>query len=241
MSRILVIDDENNIRLMVRLALQANGHIVETASDGREGLELFTREDFDAILLDQRMPGMDGIEVLRAMKKRDVSCRVMMITAFGTVDLAAEAMRAGASDFLRKPFTTEVLRDAVSAVLSRETSAPEKTLAARDASINGFRITSSTRNEEKRARDGDFSAFFEVQRAGETTTCEVVLPRYVVEVVKAYADRETMPDAEHFWTWLCEESLANYLWQNAEVPANGVLQVEELSTNLRRWIDAVLG
>lgn len=254
MARILVIDDENNIRLMVRLALQSAGHETETASDGLEGLEKFAQgENFDAVLLDQRMPGMDGLDVLREMRRRNSTARVVMISAFGTIDLATEAVQAGAMDFLRKPFTTEALRNAVQSAIEAP-SACEKTMpcAAIDgASINGFRITSSTRTSstqgsEISGNDGAIRCFFSVQHAQNSAdansadvTCEVVLPRYLVEAVKAHADREKMPDEQHFWLWLCEESLANYLWQNAEMPPQNTLRIEEISTGLRRWIDAM--
>lgn len=242
MSRILVIDDENNIRLMMRLALQAAHYEVETASDGLEGLGKFAADNFDLVLLDQRMPGIDGLDVLREMKQRDSSARVIMISAFGTIDLATEAIKAGAVDFLRKPFTTEVLRASVEAALGNSTAkAAENELPNAlfsNAAINGFRITSSTRCQPA---NGDALRFsFEITNDDAVSRCDVVLPPYFVELVKAHADCETLPDAEHFWLWLSEESLANYLWQNAETPPNGVLQVEELSTALRRWIDAVL-
>ena len=225
---------------MVRLALQAASHEVETASDGLEGLEKFAQNDFDLVLLDQRMPGMDGLEVLRAIRRRDSAARVIMITAFGTIDLATEAIKAGAVDFLRKPFTTDVLRAAVEAALRH--SAPTATNDAprtsfHHASINGFRIRSSTRND---VREAEKTCAFEITNGATTSMCDVVLPSYFVELVKAHADCDHLPNEEHFWCWLCEESLANYLWQNAETPPNGVLQVTELTTSLRRWIDAVL-
>src|SRR5438034_8537810 len=104
MARILVIDDEHNIRTMIRLALQHVGHTVETAADGLEGLEKFGNGTaWDLTLLDQRMPGMEGLEVLREIRQRDSQAQVVMITAFGTIDLAVEAMKSGATDFLRKP------------------------------------------------------------------------------------------------------------------------------------------
>src|SRR5476651_132279 len=114
MARILVIDDENNIRLMVRIALHAAGHAVETAADGTDGLAKFgDGSAWDVVLLDQRMPDIEGLDVLREIRRRDPAARVVMITAFGTVDLTTNVMQAGALDFLRKPFTTEVLRAAV--------------------------------------------------------------------------------------------------------------------------------
>ena len=121
MAHILIVDDESNIRLMLRLALQKDGHSIATAADGPDALEQWgDGTAFDLTLLDHRMPQMEGIEVLRAMKARRKEARVIMVTAFGTVDLALEAQRAGAANFLRKPFTTEALRAAVATALSED-------------------------------------------------------------------------------------------------------------------------
>jgi len=251
MTRILVVDDENNIRLMVRIALQATGYSVETAADGPEALAKFgDGTGWNLVLLDQRMPGMEGLQVLQEMKRRAPSVRVVMITAFGTIDLAASAMKAGATDFLRKPFTTDVLRSAVQAALHGATMSESsqdvaRSLApTRQSSINGFRILANS--DENWADAGPESGgavrhSFTVQGPNaDTNRCDVYLPGYFTELVKAHADREEIPDADHFWLWLCEEALANHLWQNAEVPPDGTLQVDELTTGLRRWVDAVL-
>ena len=131
MANILVIDDENNIRTMVRLALTHVGHRVDTAADGFEGIEKWETNgaDYDLVLLDQRMPGMEGLEVLRELRGRTPTIPVILITAFGTFDLACEAMRSGAMEFLRKPFTLETLRSAVTAAMkanaTRTVYAPE--------------------------------------------------------------------------------------------------------------------
>jgi DNA-binding response OmpR family regulator len=247
MARVLVVDDESNIRLMVRIALQASGHVVEVAADGAEALAKFAYgAGWDLVLLDQRMPGMEGLEVLEEMRRRAPAARVVMITAFGTIDLATSAMRAGATDFLRKPFTTHILRGAIQAALEDAPVAavvgperPATGVPIGAASINGFRITSS--NGAGAQNDGSVRHSFTVCSGdGQTSRCEVVLPAFFTELVKAHADRDHLPDAEHFWLWLCEEALANYLWQNAELPPGGVLQVDELTTALRRWVDAVL-
>ena len=68
----------------------------------------------------------------------------------------------------------------------------------------------------------------------------MVIPCYVAELVKAHADRDQLPGGERFWQALCGEALANYLWQNADVPEGGTLRVEDLTSGLRHWIDAVL-
>ena len=75
---------------------------------------------------------------------------------------------------------------------------------------------------------------------GENSACTVDLPSYVTELVKAHADREQMPGNDRFWQALCEEALANHLWQNAELPANSQMRIEELSTGLRRFVDTVM-
>ena len=105
---------------MIKLALEHTGYEVGAATDGMDGLLKYgdgTR--WDLVLLDQRMPGMPGIEVQREIFRRNAQARLILITAFGTIDLALEAIQAGASDFLRKPFTAETLRLAVRAALDR--------------------------------------------------------------------------------------------------------------------------
>ena len=118
--RILVVDDEEHLRRVMRLTLEAVGYDVGEASDGEEALRLF--EDglsFDAILLDQRMPGIDGLETLKRMKMRRADACIIMVTAYATVELAVDAMKLGATDFVRKPMTPETLRHAVAAALAK--------------------------------------------------------------------------------------------------------------------------
>ena len=243
MAHILIVDDESNIRLMLRLALQKDGHSIATAADGPDALEQWGAGDvFDLTLLDHRMPQMEGIEFLRAMKARRKEARVIMVTAFGTVDLALEAQRAGAANFLRKPFTTEVLRAAVATALSENAPAflGDNPDAIEGMAVNGFRIEAADETPA-RSDNGGLIHRFSIQRAGgERVACRVVFPAFFIELVKSHADRETLGESERFWLWLGEEALANYLWQNAAPPPNGELRLEELPPNLKRWMDAVL-
>src|SRR6476661_5228218 len=120
-KRILIIDDEENIRRVTRLTLQAAGYGVGEATDGERGLEAFgDGSTWDAVLLDQRMPGMDGLETLRRIKERQPKARVIMATAYASIELAVDAMKLGATDFVRKPMTPEILRNAVAAALSKQ-------------------------------------------------------------------------------------------------------------------------
>lgn len=243
MARILLIDDEHNIRMMVQLALQHVGHAVTTGSDGPEGLSLYGEGgDWDLVLLDQRMPEMEGLEVLQEIRRRNPLARVIMITAFGTIDLAVEAMKLGATDFLRKPFTTDVLRGAVQAVLREETSesgtaGPAITYSM--TTINGYRIDMRPGTGVRIGSDLHYP-FTIRSPAGEQRSCVVELSGVVIELTRAHADREKLPGGDRFWQALCEEALANYLWQNAEYPQDDRLRVDDLSASLRRWINAVL-
>ncbi len=244
MSRILIIDDETNIRMMIRLALQHVGHEVQDAADGEQGIAKCRESAWDLVLLDQRMPGMSGIDVQRAIRKLQPKQRIIMITAFGTIDLAAEAIQAGAMDFLRKPFTAETLRQAVTSALERPVlSLAENTASAftpfTRTTINGFRFEPMP--EGRTTEGGDITCEFVVDQPGGThTNVSVILPNYVIELVKAYTDTEEPPGGEGFWQGLCEEALANFLWQNAEIPPQNRLRLEDLSAGLQRWLDSVL-
>ena len=245
-ANILVIDDETNIRTMIGLALKHAGYGVGTAPDGTEGLAKYEQGDaWDLVLLDQRMPGLAGIEVQREIFRRNPRARLILITAFGTIDLALEAIQAGASDFLRKPFTADTLRLAVKSALEREAThlnAVPVGMVCREftrTTINGFSFELDGQSTDDGA--GDLTCIFDVHRSDSPTRLvRVVLPAYVMELVKAYTDSENLPGGARFWTAMCEESLANHLWQNAEVPVDNILRIEDLSTSLQKWLDSVM-
>ncbi|MFZ4509112.1 MAG: response regulator [Fimbriimonas sp.] len=245
-SNILIIDDETNIRLMMKLALEHSGYTVDAAADGQDGLIKFgDGRHWDLVLLDQRMPGLTGIEVQEEIYRRNRESRVILITAFGTIDLALEAIQAGASDFLRKPFTAETLRMAVKSALEKQVvhqTAVPVNLVCREftrTTINGFGFEMDHEVEDEHTHD--LSCNYLVSRAGQPVgSVAVVLPNYVRELVRAYTDSEHVPGGHRFWQAMCEESLANYLWQNAQIPIDGMLRIEDLSSSLQRWLDAVM-
>ena len=106
---VLVVDDEVETRRLLEQALSKE-FFVESAKDGDEALELLERDPFDIVLLDQRMPGLSGLEVLRAVKQRHPDTRVVMVTAFDETSLIVASIRAGAEDYLVKPIAPEALR-----------------------------------------------------------------------------------------------------------------------------------
>ena len=103
-KRILIIDDEENFRHMLSVILIKEGYEVETASNGEEGLQRMAVFPFDQILCDIRMPRMDGSDFLREIQKTGTEATIIMMSAYGTVDIAIEAMKLGAYDYISKPF-----------------------------------------------------------------------------------------------------------------------------------------
>ncbi len=103
-KQILIIEDEANMRHMLGVLLRKSGYEVKTASDGQEGLEVIEREGFHFILCDIKMPRMDGMAFLKSATDKLKDTPVIMMSAFGTVDTAIEAMKLGAYDYISKPF-----------------------------------------------------------------------------------------------------------------------------------------
>jgi len=118
-ARILFIDDDQTGREVALFNLRKAGHQVATASSGEEGLERFSSTSFDLVVTDLKMPGMSGLEVLRRIRDRAPEVPVLVITAFGNVDTAVEAMKEGAYDFIGKPFHRDQLLLAVEKALER--------------------------------------------------------------------------------------------------------------------------
>ncbi|MCC6216023.1 MAG: sigma-54-dependent Fis family transcriptional regulator [Polyangiaceae bacterium] len=109
LGKLLVVDDQRNMRTTLALMLRGAGHEVDEAEDGRRGSELGATGAYDVVLTDLRMGEVDGIEVLRAVKEAQPMTEVIVMTAYGTIESAVDAMRLGAFDYIQKPFTEEEL------------------------------------------------------------------------------------------------------------------------------------
>jgi DNA-binding NtrC family response regulator len=117
---ILLVDDDLDFQEIVTDRLAALGYRVLVASNGQEGLALLEKEGPQVVLLDIEMPDMNGLEVLKAMRTRAHDVTVVMLTAYGTIERAVQAMRQGAYDFIPKPFEPEHLVLTVQKALERE-------------------------------------------------------------------------------------------------------------------------
>jgi two-component system response regulator HydG len=118
-ANILIIDDEETMRDSCRQTLFRDGHRVEAAEDGSKGLALLEAESFDLVILDLKMPGLGGMEVLKRIKEDDPESVVIVITGYATIESAVQAMKSGAYDFIPKPFTPDSLRAIVKRALDR--------------------------------------------------------------------------------------------------------------------------
>jgi two-component system NtrC family response regulator len=118
--RVLVVDDEPAQRELMAGFLARLGHAVAQAADGREALERARREPFDLVVTDQRMPGLSGLEVLAALRGRNPEAAVIVVTAYGTIETAVAAIKAGAVDYLTKPLSLDELRHRVEQVRERQ-------------------------------------------------------------------------------------------------------------------------
>lgn len=119
--RILVVDDQESVVLTCLDELEAKGFRAQGVTDGVEAIELYRREHFDLVLAELNMAGVDGLGVLRAIMDYDPEARVVIMSAYGTVELAVEALRDGACEFISKPFDMDALAGKLRSVLEQET------------------------------------------------------------------------------------------------------------------------
>ncbi len=123
--KILVVDDERAVRESLRRALALEGYDVDLASDGEEALESVRRAEPDALILDVLMPGVDGLEVSRRLRRSGSKVPILMLTARDAIENRVEGLDAGADDYVTKPFALEELLARVRALLRRTTGGEE--------------------------------------------------------------------------------------------------------------------
>src|SRR5215471_11920458 len=125
MATVLIVDDETAIRESLETLLELEGYEVDTASDGAEGLARLAERPYDLVLLDFALPERNGIEILQDIRERDAELAVIMITAYGTVENAVNAMQSGATNFIQKPWDNEKLLADIRAAVGRRRAEEE--------------------------------------------------------------------------------------------------------------------
>src|SRR3990170_3114397 len=110
MAKVLVAEDERGMRELLAIVFKKEGHDVILCEDGKIAIEAMKKEIFDIVITDLKMPGVDGMSVLKTVKELSPDTIVIIITAFGTTDTAIEAMKAGAYDYITKPFKIDEIK-----------------------------------------------------------------------------------------------------------------------------------
>ncbi len=223
---------------------------VEDAADGKTGLDTFgDGSRFDVVVLDQKMPGMDGLEILKHLRTRAAVMPVVMATAFGSIELAVDAMKAGATDFLRKPLTPDTLRGAVLAAAAKRPPRKPDATARADApvlpmptadlwTVNGFFIRGLSPDGARPENEHRFS----VRHAGKGPHGDVtvVLSDPDMSRIARLTGRQP-PPSRAFWQKQAERALMNYMFLEAALPPGNRLAIDRLSDDTvlsaREWKD----
>ncbi|OGW35131.1 MAG: hypothetical protein A2010_04655 [Nitrospirae bacterium GWD2_57_9] len=175
MSSILIVDDEEGMRKSLAILFQKEGHQVCPAMNGLEAMRRFGTQAFDLVITDLRMDGMNGIELLNRMREQNLQVPVIIMTAFGTIDSAVEAMRLGATDYVAKPFEYDEIVHRASRAIERSATARDlhAMLLNRSSAGDGFPLISgksqamnAVRNQLKKISHTSFPVLI----TGETGT-----------------------------------------------------------------------
>ncbi len=132
MEKILVVDDEPSLRDVLNIMLKKAGYATSTAADGEEALAQVNKEIYDLVITDLKMPGMGGMEVLKAVKSASPETVVLVVTAFGSAESAVEAMKLGAYDYLTKPFQIDEVQLIIRNALEKRRLSTENMLLKRE-------------------------------------------------------------------------------------------------------------
>ncbi|MBS1719802.1 MAG: sigma-54-dependent Fis family transcriptional regulator [Armatimonadetes bacterium] len=149
-KKLLIVDDEPNIRRILQVAFEKAGYLVTVAADGFEAQKCLIEAPFDVVLTDVTMPGLTGYELLRHVKERQPFCAVVIMTAFGTIPQAVQAIRDGAYEYVPKPFDLDRLKRIVGAAVSEAggSSAPSKPRSKSKSSAGKSLIAASPAMQE---------------------------------------------------------------------------------------------
>jgi CheY-like chemotaxis protein len=196
---------------------------VGEAPDGPAGLKLYgDGSNWEGVVLDQRMPGMDGLETLKKIKESDPAARIVMATAYASIELAVDAMKLGATDFVRKPLTPEVLRSSVAAALAKSpapsaaatpTAPAAEPLLIQTITMNGFTIL----DDESSLFEEGQRRFVVVSPEGEKHDVLVEIESEPIEYVERMTGRR-LPAKSSFWTAQARRLLSDFLWNEGKVP-----------------------
>jgi two-component system OmpR family response regulator len=136
--RVLVVEDDSQVAAYLVKGLKEQGHNVDHAADGKNGLFLATSEDYDAMIIDRMLPGLDGLAIVKSVRAAEKTTPMLILSALGEVDARVEGLRAGGDDYLTKPFAFSELLARLDALLrrARQTPIAETTLRVADLELD---------------------------------------------------------------------------------------------------------
>jgi two-component system, NtrC family, response regulator AtoC len=222
---ILVVDDDPDIREVLADRLESLGYRVLTAANGMEGLETLERQNPQLVLLDIEMPGMNGLEMLGQIRKREHDVPVIMITAYGTIERAVEAMKEGAYDFIPKPFEPDHVALIVSKALERDTLKREVEILAEELDER-HRMVVGQSPQMNRALDVARKAAASrstILLLGESGTGKEIFAR----AIHSWSDRRNQPFVAINCVGLSKALLESELFGHEKGAFTGALQVKK--------------
>ncbi|WP_284652175.1 response regulator transcription factor [Flavobacterium terrisoli] len=141
MKHILIVEDEDGIVLFLKQGLEEEGYQVSSANNGKSGLELFQSEKFDLVLLDWMMPKMTGLEICKAIRQQNTKIPIIFLTAKDTVQETVEGLKAGANDYIKKPFSFDELVERIKVQLREQPENEILTLGPVEINLQKHQVT----------------------------------------------------------------------------------------------------
>ncbi len=183
-KKVLIVDDESEMRVALETTLKREGYETRTAEDGMEALKFFANNHFDVVVSDVKMPHLNGVDLLRAIKQKSPKTNVIMMTAYGDIDNAVEAMRTGAYDYLLKPFSADILISTIKRAFVESFTQPVASQSVVQAQVKSpLARKIVTQNEEMKSLlklvENVAYSKSTVLIAGETGTGKEMIARYI--------------------------------------------------------------
>lgn len=174
--RILIADDEPSVRILLQETLKNEGFAVDTADDGEHALSLARTNDYDVIVLDNRMPRRTGLEVVRTLRDEDNATPILMLSVLDDVRQKADLLNLGADDYLVKPYSHEELVARIRALLRRAKTLTHDTLTADDLVLDVKRHTAHRSNNELTLTNKEFTLLeYLMRNAGSVLTRGMIM------------------------------------------------------------------
>ena len=174
--RILVVEDETKLANAVRRALQLQKYAVDIAYDGQSGLDLAVGESFDLIILDVMLPGIDGMEICRRIRREGIKTPVLMLTAKGRISDKITGLDTGADDYMVKPFSFEELFARIRALFRRSVQSPDPLLQVKDLTLDpvSFKVERSGKSIKLSSREFSILEYL-IRRKNTVVTRDQIL------------------------------------------------------------------